>query len=73
MATRSHAMCCLGRARGDADADSNYDVAVFPRGMADQWGEMHRLAEIETGILYDTGARCTRCRIATDFGENGRR
>ena len=44
------------RARGDADADSDYDVAVFLRGMADRWGEMHRLAEIGTDILYDTGA-----------------
>ena len=44
------------RARGDAQADSDYDVAVFLRDMTDRWREMHRLAEIETDILYDTGA-----------------
>jgi predicted nucleotidyltransferase len=44
------------RARGDADADSDYDVAVFLRGMADRWCETHRLAEIGTDVLDDTGA-----------------
>jgi len=44
------------RARGDAQADSDYDVAVFLRDMTDRWREMHRLAEIGTDILYDTGA-----------------
>jgi uncharacterized protein len=44
------------RARGDASPDSDYDVAIFLRGMADRWHELRRLAEIETDILYDTGA-----------------
>ena len=34
----------------------DYDVAGFLRDMTDRWHEMHRLAEIETDILYDTGA-----------------
>ena len=44
------------RARGDAKPDSDYDVAVFLRDMS-EWGqEIARLAEVETDILYDTGA-----------------
>jgi predicted nucleotidyltransferase len=44
------------RARGDARADSDYDVGVFIREAFDFWGESGRLAEIGTDILYDTGA-----------------
>src|SRR5690242_4997033 len=44
------------RARGDAQTDSDYDVAVFLHGMADRWSEFRRLAQIETDILYDTGS-----------------
>ncbi|WP_029007371.1 nucleotidyltransferase domain-containing protein [Azospirillum halopraeferens] len=44
------------RARGDARPDSDYDVAVFVRGMADRWAEVDRLSDITTEILYDTGA-----------------
>ena len=43
------------RARGDAQTESDYDVAVFLRDMADRWSEFRRLAQIETEILYDTG------------------
>jgi|SRR5208283_4711275 len=46
------------RARGDAQPDSDYDVAVFLRGMNDldaRMAELDRLAKIETDILYDTG------------------
>lgn len=44
------------RARGDARPDSDYDIAVFihePESFGDEAG---RLAEIETDILFDTGA-----------------
>jgi len=44
------------RARGDARPEADYDIAVFihyPEGFGEE-GE--RLAEIETDILYDTGA-----------------
>ncbi|MBI5312688.1 MAG: nucleotidyltransferase domain-containing protein [Methylocystis sp.] len=44
------------RARGDARPDSDYDVAVFLREQEGFWQESGRLAEIETDILYDTGA-----------------
>jgi predicted nucleotidyltransferase len=44
------------RARGDAHADSDYDVAVFLRDLTDRWGEARRLSVIETDILAETGA-----------------
>jgi len=44
------------RARGDARPDSDYDVAVFLRGLDNFGDEAGRIAEIETDILYDTGA-----------------
>ena len=46
------------RARGDARPDSDYDVAVFLNDLEPfQFGrEAGRIAEIETDILFDTGA-----------------
>lgn len=44
------------RARGDAKPDSDYDIAVFLRDPDSFWQESGRLAEIETDILFDTGA-----------------
>lgn len=44
------------RARGDARADSDYDIAVFLEKPGSFWEEAGRIAEIETDILYDTGA-----------------
>src|SRR5271168_2715648 len=44
------------RARGDARPDSDYDVAVFLNEPDSFWSESGRLAEIETDILFDTGA-----------------
>jgi uncharacterized protein len=44
------------RARGDAQPDSDYDIALFLRNSASFWVEMGPLSEIETDILYDTGA-----------------
>ncbi len=43
------------RARGDARKDSDYDVAVFLRGMADRFAEMDRLADLSTDFLDETG------------------
>jgi len=43
------------RARGDAQPDADYDVAVFLRDMTDRAAEMNRLADIATHILYDEG------------------
>ena len=44
------------RARGEAHAKSDYDIAVFLNGTEGLWRESGRLAEIETDILLDTGA-----------------
>ncbi|HJU19594.1 MAG TPA: nucleotidyltransferase domain-containing protein [Stellaceae bacterium] len=44
------------RARGEARADSDYDVAVFLKDPGRFWDEVDRLVEVETDILYDTGA-----------------
>lgn len=44
------------RARGDARPDSDYDIAVFLKGPTRLWRESERLADLETTILYDSGA-----------------
>ena len=44
------------RARGEARPDSDYDIALFLQNPARFWEEMGPLSEIETDILYDTGA-----------------
>ncbi|HJU14950.1 MAG TPA: nucleotidyltransferase domain-containing protein [Stellaceae bacterium] len=44
------------RARGDARADSDYDLAVFIRGFGAFSAELDPLVEVGTDILYDTGA-----------------
>jgi len=55
MATASSAWCCTGRARGDAQPDSDYDVAVFLQDMNDRSPELHRLADLATAIIDETG------------------
>jgi len=44
------------RARGDAREDSDYDVAVFLKGLADRWQEVDRIVPVVTEILYSDGA-----------------
>jgi uncharacterized protein len=44
------------RARGDARADSDYDVAVFLKDLTSFDEEAGRIAEIEVDILNDVGA-----------------
>jgi len=44
------------RARGDAREDSDYDVAVFLKDFRAFAAELDRLVDVETVILYDTGA-----------------
>ena len=44
------------RARGDGHADSDYDIAVFLKNLTDRWREFHRLADLRTDILAETGA-----------------
>lgn len=43
------------RARGDAHADSDYDLAVFLRDMDNRGAELHRLADLSTEIIGETG------------------
>lgn len=43
------------RARGDAQPDSDYDIAVFLRDISDRFAEMNRLADLSTAILDETG------------------
>ncbi len=42
-------------ARGDAKADSDYDIAVFLRNLGDRWAESDKIAEIATEVLQETG------------------
>jgi len=44
------------RARGDARADSDYDVAVFLKSLPDRWAELDRLAALRVDMIDDTGA-----------------
>ncbi len=44
------------RSRGDARPDSDYDVAVFLRGIVDSWREVERLSVLETALFDETGA-----------------
>jgi uncharacterized protein len=44
------------RARGDADASSDYDVAVFLHDFVDRWQEMDRIIPVVTEILYENEA-----------------
>ena len=43
------------RARGDAEPDADYDVAVFLRDLPDRFAELDRLADLSTDILDETG------------------
>ena len=43
------------RARGDAHPNSDSDVAVFLRDMHDRGPELHRLADLSTTIIDETG------------------
>lgn len=43
------------RARGDAQPDSDYDIAVFLRDMPDRFTELRRLADVGSAILFDSG------------------
>jgi predicted nucleotidyltransferase len=43
------------RARGDARADSNYDVAVFLRDIDNRFHELDRLVHISTDLIDAAG------------------
>lgn len=44
------------RARGDAGADSDYDIALFLTGLTDRWAEIERIALIGHGLFEEMGA-----------------
>jgi predicted nucleotidyltransferase len=44
------------RARGEARPDSDYDIAVFINDLGAFSDELVRLADVETEILFETGA-----------------
>lgn len=44
------------RARGDARADSDYDVAIFLKSLPDRWAELDRLAILRVRFIDETGA-----------------
>jgi predicted nucleotidyltransferase len=43
------------RARGDWNADSDYDVAVFLTDMTEWWPEQERLADLRVEMFDETG------------------
>jgi predicted nucleotidyltransferase len=44
------------RARQNATADSDYDIAVFLNDMPDRWAELGRLADLGVRFFDETGA-----------------
>ena len=44
------------RARGDAHADSDYDIAVFLHDLTDRWREAERIIPVVTDVLYEEEA-----------------
>jgi len=44
------------RARGDVQAESDYDVAIFLTDFRDRWREVDRIVPVVADILYDEGA-----------------
>jgi uncharacterized protein len=58
------------RARGDAHADSDYDVAIFLKSMPDRWVEFNRLADLRVAFHIDTDAFFdAKPYVATAFSE----
>lgn len=53
------------RARGDATAESDYDIAVFLHSAPDQSLERRRLADLRVDLLDDTGAFVEALAFAT--------
>jgi predicted nucleotidyltransferase len=43
------------RARADARADSDYDIAIFLNDLSDRWREADRIADLATDVMEETG------------------
>ena len=59
------------RARGDARADSDYDVAVFLDAVEDHWAERMRLADLSVEMIDETGAMVDGKVFASVVAGNG--
>ena len=57
------------RARGDAHADSDYDVAVFLKDMPDRWAEIKRLARLNVEFLDDDAFFDAKPYLAKSYTE----
>ena len=72
------------RARGDAQPDSDYDIAIFLKDLSNRWQEIRRIVDIEQAIRDDTGAdihtmpypagswRNTASPLMYEIGKDGR-
>jgi predicted nucleotidyltransferase len=54
------------RARGDAEPDSDYDIAVFLKEMPDRWVEFDRLVPLRIEFLESDGAEFTVLPFKSD-------
>ena len=70
------------RARGDAEADSDYDIAIFLHDLTDRTGEVRRLAGIQVQMMdeanvfihaipFPAGAWAERTTFMHDVRQDG--
>jgi uncharacterized protein len=57
------------RARGDARADSDYDIAVFLKSLPDRWAELDRLADLRVRFFDDDAFFDAKPYLATAWSE----
>jgi len=58
------------RARGEAHQESDYDVAVFLKDLADRQAERRRLADVERALMEETGEEIdAKPFLAGSYGE----
>ena len=58
------------RARGDAAADSDYDIALFLKDLTDPWREIDRLVDIKLAIRDETDAEINAMPFAAGSRAN---
>lgn len=59
------------RARGEAKADSDYDIAVILRDYRGSWAEIERLADLQWNLLLELNADLSALPFSKDDFENG--